>query len=92
MFGLVNDALDIMQANLDTEHYDNVTKDTAVELEKKINAHRNLLRKENVADMESNLITTLTVLWFTTIFSLRWKELVIISSTFLNQSLEKYKN
>ncbi len=54
MFGLVNEALKIMQENLKAERYHKVIKDDAVSLERKINSLRNTLRKENVADMESS--------------------------------------
>jgi phosphate:Na+ symporter len=54
MFDLVNQALEIMQNNLNAEHYDKVSKDSAQEIERKINEMRNTLRKENVTDMESH--------------------------------------
>ena len=54
MFGLVNEALDTMNSNLEEEHYDNVSKDKAVEIEKKINALRNIMRKENTSHIDSN--------------------------------------
>lgn len=53
MFHLVNQAFKIMQDNLNAEHYHKVTKDAALEAERKINNFRNILRQENVAHMES---------------------------------------
>ncbi len=53
MFELVNQAFSIMQDNLNAEHYNKVKKDAAMEAEKKINSLRNMLRKENVAHIES---------------------------------------
>jgi phosphate:Na+ symporter len=52
MFGLVNQGFEVMQRNLNEERYDKVTKDEAVEIERKINSLRNTMRKENVARME----------------------------------------
>ena len=54
MFDLVNAALQIMVENLNSEHYDDVSKEKALEIENKINDLRNTLRQENVSDMESN--------------------------------------
>ncbi len=53
MFGLVDEGFKIMIANLNAEHYHKVTKDSAMAIERKINALRNTLRKENAADIET---------------------------------------
>jgi len=54
MFDLVDKAFKIMLTNLNTEHYNKVSKDIARETEAEIDGLRNIMRKENVTDMESN--------------------------------------
>lgn len=48
---LVEDAFQIMNSNLATPSYDNVTKDKAIEIEKRINKLRNKLRDENLENL-----------------------------------------
>ena len=52
MFALINEAFDVMSSNLNEEQYNNVTKDSAAAMEKRINHLRNLMRKENITHME----------------------------------------
>ncbi|MFT5165513.1 MAG: phosphate:Na+ symporter [Saprospiraceae bacterium] len=51
MFDLVDQAFAEMISNLQNEHYDDVTKDRAVELENMIDNQRNLMREENTEMM-----------------------------------------
>lgn len=53
MFTLINQAFQIMQDNLSAAHYDAVDISFAREIEKKINEKRDLLRKENLVNIES---------------------------------------
>ena len=54
MFQLVDEAFGVMIANLSAPEYNKVDKTAAVELEKKINEQRNLMRKENLLHMSEN--------------------------------------
>ena len=53
MYGMVNEAFEIMIANLNEHHYD-VNKIPAKVIERKINDYRNKLRKEHVKDIEED--------------------------------------
>ena len=54
MFVLIDEAFSVMVANLGAAHYDDVSKEKAVELENKINEQRNLMRRENNESMEKD--------------------------------------
>lgn len=53
MFELIDEAFVVMITNLQTERYDDVKKERAMELEDKINALRNLMRTENTEHMKT---------------------------------------
>ncbi len=53
MFDLIDEAFKTMIENLSNPHYDNVYKEKAVAIEKKINEKRNVMRKENTIAMET---------------------------------------
>ena len=55
MFGLIDQAFKIMLTNLNAEHYDDVSKDAADQIEQKINNLRDIMRQENLNDMESGM-------------------------------------
>lgn len=52
MFNLVDEAFLSMIQNLENPHYDSVHKEKSVLLEQKINAQRDIMRKENTIAME----------------------------------------
>lgn len=54
MFDLVDEAFKTMVENLSNPHYDNVYKEKATLIEKKINEKRNIMRKENTIAMETD--------------------------------------
>lgn len=53
MFKLIDEAFDVMMENLKEEHYGNVKKDKALEVEHRINNLRDLMRSENADHMET---------------------------------------
>lgn len=69
MISLIDEAFVEMVNNLSTANYDDVTKDKAVSLEKKINTHRDKLRSGNLARLGESDYNVESAMIFNNIFS-----------------------
>ena len=69
MLELISEAFKVMNDNLSTDNYTTVTKDKAVELEKKINKLRKKLRDENLSELGSEGYNVKSAMVYNNIFS-----------------------
>ena len=70
MLDLIDEAFQIMNANLNTPNYKNVTIDDALVKEKEINAIRNKLRKKNLRKLDKATYNVKSAMIYYNIFSL----------------------
>ncbi len=69
MTTLIDKAFTVMNKNLATDHYDDVNKDKAMELERDINKLRNKLRKNNLTNLGSDGYDVQSAMIYNNIFS-----------------------
>ena len=70
MFHLVDEAFKEMVVNLSNPHYDQVNLDRANELEAMINKQRNLMREENITDINSEDYNMNSAMTYNNLFSM----------------------
>ncbi|MEJ6808510.1 MAG: PhoU domain-containing protein, partial [Saprospiraceae bacterium] len=69
MSQLIDQAFAIMNKNLATDHYDEVNKDAAMEIERDINKYRNNLRKNNLSSLGVDGYDVQSAMIYNNIFS-----------------------
>ncbi len=69
MSSLVDKAFTIMNNNLSSDHYDQVNKEKAVDIERDINQFRNSLRKSNLTNLGSDGYDVQSAMIYNNIFS-----------------------
>jgi len=69
MSELIDQAFAIMNKNLANDHYDEVNKDAAMEIERDINKYRNKLRKKNLSSLGVDGYNVQSAMIYNNIFS-----------------------
>ena len=69
MYDLIDDAFTIMNENLKSAHFDEVSKNRAVEIERRINEMRNAMRNENVDTIKNEDFNINSAMVYNNLFS-----------------------